>query len=118
MKNVLVALFEVESEGYQAISNLSKMPDTGSYTIYQMALVKKEDGKVNVCESYDSGINTTDNTVNGGLIGALAGIFGGALHHGVPTAAGGALALPFWGLIPAFGAVKQGFCLHSKTSFR
>ena len=74
-----VSCCEVESEGYQAISKLREMPDTNSYTIYQMALIKKENGAVKVCESYDSGVNTTDSALKGGLIGGLVGILGGPI---------------------------------------
>ena len=32
MKNVIAAIFDVESEGYHAIAKLRQIPDTGSYT--------------------------------------------------------------------------------------
>ena len=79
MKNIAVALFDVESEGYQAIANLRQMPITDSYAILQMALVKREGGTVKLCEGFDSGANTVDNTITGGLIGGLLGIIGGPI---------------------------------------
>lgn len=79
MKNVIAAIFDVESEGYHAIAKLRQIPDTGSYTILQMALIKKENGGVKVCEIFDSGVDTSDDTVLGGVLGGLVGILGGPL---------------------------------------
>lgn len=77
MQNVLVAVLEVESEGYQAITTLSARPSTDNYTILQMALVKREGNNVKVCDKFDSGITTNDDTLAGGLIGGLVGVLGG-----------------------------------------
>ena len=76
MKNVIAAIFDVESEGYHAIAKLRQIPDTGSYTILQMALIKKENGGVKVCEIFDSGVDTSDDTVLGGVLGGLVGTYG------------------------------------------
>ena len=77
MQNIVAVLFDVESEGYQAISSLKKNPAPGSFTIMQMALIKKENGKISILENYDTGIDSTDDIVKGGLIGGLLGILGG-----------------------------------------
>ena len=79
MFNIVAAIFEVESEGYQAISTLSKTPIINETSILQMALVKRENGALKVCESFDSGIHTSDDTVVGGLLGGMLGILGGPL---------------------------------------
>ena len=76
-QNILVGLFEVESEGYQAMSTLSKTPIIEETSILQMALVKRENGSLKVCDSYDSGIHTTDDMLLGGLLGGLFGVLGG-----------------------------------------
>ena len=71
MYNIIAAIFDVESEGYQAISTLSKTPIIEETSILQMALVKRENGSLKVCDSYDSGIHTTDDMLLGGLLGGL-----------------------------------------------
>ena len=77
MYNIIAAIFDVESEGYQAISTLSKTPIIEETSILQMALVKRENGNLKVCDSYDSGIHTTDDMLLGGLLGGLFGVLGG-----------------------------------------
>ena len=77
MYNIIAAIFDVESEGYQAISTLSKTPIIEETSILQMALVKRENGSLKVCDSYDSGIHTTDDMLLGGLLGGLLGVLGG-----------------------------------------
>lgn len=79
MENVVAVLFEVESEAYQALSELKKNALNGAFTISQIGLVKKKDGRILPCEGFDSGVDTRDDTLTGGLIGGLFGIFGGPL---------------------------------------
>lgn len=77
MQNIVAVLFDVESEGYQAITNLKKDPRHENYAILQMALVKKEGGRITILDNYDSGIDTKDDMAKGGIIGGLLGILGG-----------------------------------------
>ena len=77
MYNIVAAIFDVESEGYQAMSTLSRTPIIKDTSILQMALVKRENGALKVCDSYDSGIHTTDDMLLGGLLGSVVGILGG-----------------------------------------
>lgn len=79
MQNVLAALFETESEGYQAITELSHKPVAEKYAILQMCLVKREGDKIRICDSFDSGKNTDEAAALGGLLGGLIGILGGPL---------------------------------------
>jgi len=67
----------VESEGYQAMTQLSRTPIIEETSILQMVLVKRENGTLKVCDSYDSGTHTTDDTLLGGLLGGLVGVLGG-----------------------------------------
>lgn len=78
-KNVIVTLFNVESEGYQALSELKQAPGTDTYLVAAAALVKKENGKVEVVDAFDTGVKTTDDAVTGGLVGMAAGILAGPL---------------------------------------
>ncbi len=79
MQNILVTIFNVESEGFQAITTLSKKAVSNDYAIMEMALVKKEGTNLSVCDSFSSGLRTTDDTAAGGLIGSLVGILGGPI---------------------------------------
>ncbi len=79
MQNIIAVNFEVESEGYQAITMLAKNPVLENAAILEMALVKREDGTVKVCDSFSSGVHTTDDTAKGGLIGSVVGILGGPI---------------------------------------
>jgi len=77
MYNIIAAIFDVESEGYQAMTQLSRTPIIEETSILQMVLVKRENGTLKVCDSYDSGAHTTDDTLLGGLLGGLVGVLGG-----------------------------------------
>ncbi len=77
LQNILAVIFENESEGYQAMTQLRQLEPTENSTILQMVLVKNQDGRLSVCDSYDSGIDTTDDMLLGGLVGSLVGVLGG-----------------------------------------
>ena len=80
MYNIVAAIFEVESEGYQALTTIAKTPIIdGGTTILQMALVKRENGGLRILDSFDSGLHTTNDTLTGGLIGSMVGILGGPI---------------------------------------
>jgi len=79
MENVVTVLFHVESEAYQAVTELKSTPVTSGYTISQMALVKKQNGRIVPCDGFDTGVKTADDTASGMLIGGLVGILGGPL---------------------------------------
>lgn len=79
MENVVMVLFEVESEAYQALAELKRDMVNASYTISQIGLVKKQSGRIVACDGMDSGVDTTDDTVIGGLIGSFIGILGGPI---------------------------------------
>ena len=105
MYNIVAAVFDVESEGYQAMSTLSKTPIIEETSILQMALVKRENGALKVCDSYDSGIHTTDDMLLGGLLGGLIGILGGPV---------GVLLMGSYGAL-AGSLVDTGDALDSAT---
>ena len=105
MYNIIAAIFDVESEGYQAMTTLSKTPIIEETSILQMALVKRENGAIKVCDSYDSGIHTTDDMLLGGLLGGLLGILGGPM---------GVLLMGSYGTL-AGSLVDTGDALDSAT---
>ncbi len=75
--NVVVSLFEVESEAYQTLTELKQNPGDEKSYITAAALVKKENGVLSMLDSFDTGANTIDDTIVGGLAGALFGVLGG-----------------------------------------
>ena len=79
MEKIITAVFNVESEGYQAITELKNTPSTDSYFVSQAVLVKKENDRVTVLDSFDTGYETANDAAIGGLIGATVGILGGPL---------------------------------------
>lgn len=79
MESILAAIFDVESEGYQAITMLSRKPLSDSYGILQMSLVKRVGKTIIECDSFQSGAHTTDDTHRGGVIGSLLGVLGGPI---------------------------------------
>lgn len=91
MNNVTTAIFEVESEAYQAFSEVKANYATNDYVVSQISLVKKENGMITMQEAFDSGLSTSDDTLTGSLIGMLIGVWGGPLGL-LLGGTGGALA--------------------------
>lgn len=79
MENIIMATFPVESEAYQAFSELKRDMSGSSYFVSQAVLVKKEGNSLRTCEQFDTGVNTEDDTVGGSLIGSFIGILGGPI---------------------------------------
>ncbi len=78
-QNVVVSIFKVESEAYQALTQLKQYPGNDQSFVAQAVLVKKENGELHVLDGFDTGSNTMDDTAVGGMIGALFGILGGPI---------------------------------------
>lgn len=79
MESIITATFPVESEAYQAFSELKRDMSGTSYLVSQAVLVKKEGGALNTLDAFDSGVGTSDDTLGGTMIGGLVGILGGPL---------------------------------------
>ena len=78
-ENVVLANYKVESEEYQALSELKRDTANANYTISQAMIVKRENGKLNVMDGFVNGMTTGDDTWMGGLLGGLIGILGGPI---------------------------------------
>ena len=78
-KNIVVAVFDVESEGYQALSELRQSVNGENHFVSSAALVKKTADVCNVLDAFDTGLYTSNDTLAGGLIGMMLGIFAGPL---------------------------------------
>lgn len=79
MQNVVVSVFKVESEGYQATTELKQNPGTDASFVVEGALVKKEAGSYKVLDSFDTGVYTSDDTMFGSVIGMCIGVLGGPI---------------------------------------
>lgn len=80
MENVIISYFKVESEAYQALSDLKKASVfRDELTISQGAILKKSNERIIHAEGFDTGVRTADDIWKGGLIGALVGILGGPI---------------------------------------
>ena len=78
-QNIVVGLFEVESEAFQALAELKQNPGTENSYVTAAALVKKQNGTLYTMDSFDTGAHTTDDMAAGGLVGALVGVLGGPI---------------------------------------
>ena len=78
-QNIVVGIFEVESEAYQAMTQLKQYPGDEKSYVSAAALVKKENGTLRTLDGYDTGANTADDMAIGGLVGALFGVLGGPI---------------------------------------
>ena len=67
-QNLVVGIFEVESEAYQAITELKQVPGSEQSLVVQAVLVRQEDGKQVLLDSFDTGITTRDDTARGGMV--------------------------------------------------
>lgn len=79
MANVLVAIFDVHSEAYQAFSELKSFKQDDQTQIAQIALVKNDSGNVSIKDSVDFDDATRDYATIGGIVGGLIGILSGPL---------------------------------------
>ena len=95
MENIVVAVFPVESEAYQAFSKIKDgTTELSGYLVSQMAIVKKMGNNVQLEDAFDTGRETSDDTIAGGLIGALiGGPLGILLGGGIGTLIGSSIDL-------------------------
>ena len=78
-KNVVVAVFDVESEGYEALTKLRQAAGGETYLVSAAALIKKQGDICYYLDGFDTGVHTANDAMAGGLIGMLVGILGGPL---------------------------------------
>ncbi len=78
-ENLILVGYKVESEAYQALSELKHETSNANYTISQAVIVKKEENKLTVMDGFVNGAMNGDDTWKGSLIGSLVGVLGGPL---------------------------------------
>lgn len=76
--NVAIAIFEVESEAFQAFNELRKAPAGEGYFIPEAALIKNRDNAIEICDGFGYG-NPDVGTAKGIVIGSLVGVLGGPI---------------------------------------
>ena len=107
-ENLVLVNYKVESEAYQALSELKRDTANANYTISQAAIVKRENGQLNTMDGFINGKDANDDTVTGSLIGGLVGILG------VPIGIllGGSVGMLVGGAVDASGLVKDASLLE------
>ena len=91
MENIVVSIFRVESEAFQAFSELKQFGQTENTKLAQVSIVKAEDGIIKVKDSFDLMNSLGSDYFEGGLIGSLIGILGGPLGVLFGFVAGGTI---------------------------
>ena len=112
MDKIISAVFKVESEGYQAMTELKKNPENDAYTVPQAVLIKKENNGIVTLDSYDTGLETADDTLLGGLVGGVVGILGGPIG----MLLGGSIGLLTGGAIDAGDAFDNASMIEMVTN--
>ncbi|WP_423216107.1 DUF1269 domain-containing protein [Streptococcus equinus] len=94
MADVLTVVFNVESEAYQAFSELKAFKQDQKTQIAQIALVKNENGKITIKDSIDFDDSSHEYATIGGIVGGLIGILSGPIGviigYGIGSLAGAA----------------------------
>ena len=91
MENVVLSVFAVESEAYQAFAELKQVPDTDKFSIIEAALIKNENGRVTLLDGFGLEERATDDTATGAVIGGLIGLLAGPFGLLLGAVAGGAI---------------------------
>lgn len=76
MKNIILMDFKNEPEAYESYMKIKDTQISESY-VYEAAIVKVEDGDLEVLDSYNLNENTGTDTLTGGIVGAVIGLFTG-----------------------------------------
>ena len=107
-ENLVLVNYKVESEAYQALSELKRDTTNANYTISQAVIVKRENGQLNTMDGFINGKDANDDTVTGSLIGGLVGILGGPIG----ILLGGSVGMLIGGAVDAGGLVKDASLLE------
>lgn len=79
MESVFVVKFNVQSEAFQALTELRQQPANDDFVVSQACLVNKKDGRITMLDQFDTGMESVNDTGTGTMIGALVGILGGPI---------------------------------------
>ena len=67
-ENILIVNYKVESEAYQALSELKRETSNSNYTISQAVIVKRESGKLEIQDGFNADASMGDDTWTGSLM--------------------------------------------------
>ena len=107
-ENLVLVNYKVESEAYQALSELKRDTTNANYTISQAVIVKRENGQLNTMDGFINGKDANDDTLTGSLIGGLVGILGGPIG----ILLGGSVGMLIGGAVDASGIAKDASLLE------
>ena len=77
MENLVVSVFNTESEAYQSFCGFEGFPPNSDDQGCSNRLGQNENSHIVEKERYDFEDSTTDATLEGGLLGAVIGLLGG-----------------------------------------
>ena len=112
-QNIIVSLYEVESEAFQVMTELKQNPGNEASYLTGAALVKKENGVLRTLDAFDTGAHTSDDMAIGGLVGALVGVLGGPIG----VLLGGSYGMLVGSVVDTDDAV-QGVSLIEQTALK
>ncbi len=104
-ETIITSVFKVESEAYQALSEIKRGAINENYVVSQIALVKNEAGRIVTKDWFDTGVESRNDARIGGMVGALVGILGGPI---------GILLGSSWGYLA--GSVKEAGDVEGNAS--
>ena len=86
--NVVITIFDVESEAFKAFTELRQKTAGEGYSAPEAVLIKNSNNTIEVCDGY--GVDAADTgTASGILIGSLVGLLGGPIGVILGAAVGG-----------------------------
>ena len=102
-ENIVIVNYKVESETYQALSQLKRDITNSNYTISQAVIVKKVNGKLEAQDGFNADLSAGDDAWTGSLVGSLIGILGGPIG----ILLGGSVGMMIGGAVDASDAAKN-----------
>ena len=78
-KNVVITIFDVESEAFQAFNELRTKIAGPGYSAPEASLIRNKNGNIDVLDGYSTDTTAGDGTAMGMVVGSLIGILGGPI---------------------------------------
>ena len=78
-KNVVITIFDVESEAFQAFNELRTKIAGPGYSAPEASLIRNKGGNIDVLDGYSTDTTAGDGTAMGMVVGSLIGILGGPI---------------------------------------
>lgn len=78
-KNVVITIFDVESEAFQAFNELRTKIAGPGYSAPEASLIRNKGGNIDVLDGYSTDTTAGDGAAMGMVVGSLIGILGGPI---------------------------------------